>query len=445
MRGRRPLIQVLVLAAIGAGLGGCDTVSGWFSSDKPKLPGERISVLALESTLEPEQRVQDLEVVLPEPYVNLAWPQAGGTAQAAMQHLSLPAGLTQAWSADIGSGADTGERIVARPVVADGRIYTMDPRARVSAFDTATGRQVWRTGLARRSEDLGEIGGGLAIGEGRLVASTAYGDVFSLELDTGRYHWKATVDGPIRGAPTIANNRVYVVASENRLKALDIENGQEVWQHQGIIEAAELVGTPPPSVSGPFVIAPYSSGEIYALRTDTGQALWSDQLVRARRITPLGSINDVDGQPVIDGERVYAIAQGGYLAAYDLRRGNRIWDQDMAGRQTPWIVGDFVYVITSESELVCLSARDGGIRWVTQMPKYKDEEDKRGRITWTGPVLAGDRLIIAGDEGTIWSMSPYDGSALGRIRVSGGVTVPPIVAGNSLYVVTTKGKLIAWR
>lgn len=445
MRGLRPLLAVALLATLASGLGGCDSVGEWFTTAKPKLQGERISVLALESTLEPEQRVQDLEVVLPAPYVNVAWPQAGGTAQGVMQHLALPATLTEAWRADIGSGADTGERIVVRPVVADGRIYTMDPRARVSAFDIASGRQIWRTGLARRSEDLGEIGGGLAIGEGRLIATTAYGDVFSIELDTGRYHWTTTLDGPVRGAPTIANGRIYLVASENRLKALDIVTGAEVWQHQGIIEAAELVGTPPPSVSGPFVIAPYSSGEVYALRTDTGQTLWSDQLIRARRITPLGSINDVDGQPVVDGERVYAIAQGGYLAAYDLRRGNRIWDQDMAGRETPWLAGDFLYVITSEAELVCLSARDGGIRWVTQMPRFKDPEDKRGRITWSGPVLAGDRLIVAGDEGTVWSMSPYDGSALGRIRVGAGVTVAPVVADRTLYIVTNTGRLLAWR
>ncbi|WP_417515147.1 PQQ-binding-like beta-propeller repeat protein [Minwuia sp.] len=426
-------------------LAGCDTINGWFESEKPKLPGERISVLELESKLEPDQSVQDLTVALPEPYVNTEWPQAGGAPTAAMQHTALPASINEVWRSDIGEGADDEEKIVARPVAAGGTIYTMDSRALVSAFDQTTGERRWRVGLARRGEELGEIGGGLAVGSGVLVATTAYGEVYAIDPASGQYFWRVDIDGPIRGAPLVANDRVYFLASENRLKALDLRTGEEIWTHQGLLESAELIGAPSPTSSGPFILAPYSSGEIYALRADTGQSIWSDQLVRARRITPLGSINDVDGMPVIDGERVYVISQGGFLASIDLRRGNRVWDQDMAGRETPWIAGDFLYLMTSESELVCLSALDGGIRWVTQMPKYTKPNDEGDRVTWVGPVLAGDRLIIGGSEGSLWSISPYDGTTLGQVKLDAGISVAPIVVNNGLYVLTDDGDLIAYR
>ena len=445
MLSRHPFIRLVAAGALALTLSGCDTVSGWFSSEEPKLPGERISILALESKLEPEQRVQDLEVILPAPFINAEWPQSAGTANAAMQHVALGPSLQRAWSADIGAGADGQEQIVSRALVAGGRVYTMDSEAKITAFNARTGERIWRVGLARRGEDLGEVGGGMAIGEGRLIIATAYGDIYAMELATGRYYWRGKVDGPVRGAPTISNGRIFLLASENRLFALNIEDGAELWQHQGIIEAAELIGAPAPSAQGPFVLAPYSSGELYTLRADTGQALWSDQLVRARRITPLGSINDLDGQPIIDDGKVYAISHGGYLAAYDLRQGNRLWDQDMAGSETPWIAGGFLFIVTNEAELVALSTLDGGIRWVTQMPKFTDVEDKRGRITWVGPVLAGDRLIVAGSNGAVWSMSPYDGSALGSIKFSDSISVAPIVAGETLYIVTDGGDLVAYR
>jgi outer membrane protein assembly factor BamB len=436
--------MVIGLAALVL-LGGCDTVSGWFESAKPRLPGERISVLALESKLEPDLSVQDLTVALPAPYVNAEWPQAGGAATAAMQHPALPENIREVWRADIGRSGDDEEKIVARPVSAGGMIFTMDSRSLVTAFDLKSGAVRWRVGLARRGEDLGEIGGGLAIDSGVLVATTAYGEIFALEPATGQYYWRVDVDGPIRGAPLVANDRVYFLASESRLITLDLRDGKKVWEHQGLQESAELIGTPAPTAGGPFVLAPYASGEIYALRADTGQSIWSDQLVRARRISPLGSINDVDGLPVIDGERVYVISQGGFLASIDLRRGNRVWDQDMAGRETPWIAGNFLYVITSESEVVCLSAGDGGIRWVTQMPKFTKANKEGDRVTWVGPVLAGDRLIIGGSEGSLWTVSPYDGRTLGQLKPGGSISVAPIVVDNGLYVLTDDGELIAYR
>lgn len=438
-------LKLAALFTVMLSVSGCDTINGWFANKKVPLPGERISVLALEGKLEPDQSVQDLTVALPEPYVNAEWPQAGGAPTGVMQHPALPAVINEAWRVKIGRGANDDERVVTRPVSAGGVIYTMDSRALVSAFDLQTGQRRWRVGLARRGEELGEIGGGIAIGSGVLVATTPYGEVYALEPATGQYFWRINVDGPIRGAPLVANDRVYFLASDSRLISLDLRDGSKLWEHQGLQETAELIGAPSPTASGPYVLAPYASGEVYALRADTGQSLWSDQLVRARRVSPLGSINDVDGLPVIDGARAYVVSQGGYMASIDLRRGNRVWDQDIAGRETPWLAGSFIYVLTSESELVCLSAGDGGIRWVTQMPKFTEPNNTGDRITWVGPVLAGDRLIVGGSDGSLWAMSPYDGSAVGQLNIGAGVPVAPIVVNNALYVVTDDGELIAYR
>lgn len=441
----KSLVQLAAAALLTVTLTGCDTVGSWFKTEKVPLPGERISVLALEGALEPDESVQDLAVTLPPQAPNADWPSAAGSAAGVMGHLALPENISRAWSADIGTGSDSEERVTARPIVAGGRIFTMDSRAKVSAFDQRTGERLWQVGLARRSEDVGEIGGGMAYGQGRLVVTTGYGDMYALEPETGHYFWKATVDGPIRGAPLVHNGRVFFLASENRLKAHDLETGKEIWVHQGLQETAELIGAPSPTASGPFVMAPYSSGEIYALRADTGQSIWSDQLVRARRVTPLGAINDIDGEPVIDGDRVYVIGQGGIMAGIDLRRGVRLWDQDMAGREPPWVAGDFIYVVTSDSELVCISSSDGGIRWVKQLQKLEDPDDTRSRVTWQGPILAGGRLVLGNNLGDLAFFSPYDGTQMRKIDLGSGVAAAPIVVDGTLYVVTDGGNLVAFR
>ncbi len=129
MLSRHPFIRLAVVGALGLSLSGCDTIGGWFSTEEPKLPGERISILALETKLEPEQRVQDLEVILPAPFVNAEWPQSAGTADAAMQHVALGASLQRVWSADIGAGADGLEQIVSRALLTGGRVFSMDSQS----------------------------------------------------------------------------------------------------------------------------------------------------------------------------------------------------------------------------------------------------------------------------------------------------------------------------
>ena len=111
----------------------------------------------------------------------------------------------------------------------------------------------------------------------------------------------------------------------------------------------------------------------------------------------------------------------------------------------PWAAGDFIYVVTNDSQLVCLLRHDGRIRWVTPLPRFVDPENQEGRIRWRGPVLAGDRLIVAGSHGEVLSVSPYDGKPLGFITLDDGAAVPPVVANNTLYLMTNDGELVVMR
>ena len=87
------------------GLGGCDTVSGWFSDEEASpVPGERFSVISLERQLEPDPGADALTVRLPPPYVNQDWPQSGGYPHHAMHHLAAADVLAERWRARIGSG-----------------------------------------------------------------------------------------------------------------------------------------------------------------------------------------------------------------------------------------------------------------------------------------------------------------------------------------------------
>ena len=205
------------------------------------------------------------------------------------------------------------------------------------------------------------------------------------------------------------------------------------------------IGGSSPAVEGSTVVAPYTSGELVALRIDNGRQSWTDTLTAVRRADAVSALADIRGLPVIDRGRVYAISNSGRMAAIDIRSGSRIWDISVPSVQTPWVAGEFVFVLTTQDEIACISRRDGRIRWVMQLPSWADEKKQEGKVFWVGPVLASDRLIVAGSHGKILTVSPYDGKILGQVDVDEPIRIPPIVAEGVLYVLTDEGNLIAFK
>jgi outer membrane protein assembly factor BamB len=435
----------ILAAGLGAfALAACD--SGLFGKiDAPPLPGERISVLLHERTLVPDPKTAGSEILLPAPSINVDWPQSGGYANHAMHHIETNEVLKPAWQSGIGSAADDQERFVAAPVVAAGRIFAMDVESTVTAFDAATGEDLWSVELTPDEEDDGHIGGGLAFEGGRLYVTTGFAQVIALDAATGAELWRQTVGGPMRTAPTARGGRVFVVTLDNKLYALHGGDGSTLWTHTGIAEEASLLGGASPAVDGGVVVVPYSSGELVALKVENGRLLWQDSLASIRRTDVVSTLAHIRGRPVIDRGRVFAMSHGGQTVSIDLRSGRRIWDKEIGGIESPWVAGNYVFAITNDAEVVCLARDTGRIYWVSTLPRWKDPEDRKDPIIWTGPILVSDRLIVGGSNGRALALSPYSGRILGFEEMPDGVSVAPVVAGGSVFFLSDDAELTAYR
>ncbi len=438
-----PFTRLVAVAALMLVVAGCGSWLG--GGEKKPLQGERIDVLRGGRTVAVDQRIKDLKVQLPKPEVNEDWPQAGGYPNHAMHHLAASGPLARQWGSSIGKGSNNEAQLLAQPVISGGRIYTIDIEAEVSAFDQKSGSRLWRVELSKDSDDEGILGGGVAVDDGRVYATTGFAEVIALDAKTGREIWRKRLTGPIRAAPTVWAGRVFAVTVANELFALSAADGRELWTHSGLSEAAGLVGGSAPAVDGGVVVVPYSSGEIFALRVENGREVWTESLTAVRRADAVTAIAHIRGQPVIDRGIVYIVGHSNRTVAVDLRTGTRLWEVPIGGTHGAWVAGEFLYVVTRDSELVCLTRRGGRVRWVAQLPQFEDEEDKEDPILWSGPILAGDRLLVANNIDEIWSLSPYSGKFLGRIGISGPVLIPPIVARETLYVLTDEADLIAFR
>ena len=185
----------------------------------------------------------------------------------------------------------------------------------------------------------------------------------------------------------------------------------------------------------------FSSGEITALRVENGSVAWSDNLSNLRAAGGLASLPDIKALPVIDKGLVIAISFSGRIVAIDERTGNRVWQREFGGSQTPWVTGNYIFVLSDDNELVALSRDSGVIHWVTQLDKTRKDE----KIRWSGPVMAGGRLMLASTDERLIEIAPDSGEIIRQARIGSAVTIAPVVADKTLYILGENGTLQAFR
>ena len=442
IKSKKLRVAVLIAAALAS------SSCGVFKKGKPKTPvlGERIPVLTSEGDVEVDPATQALPFNLPQAAENASWSESGGNASNSMGHVALGAALQPAFTVQAGRGSSLTARLAAPPIVANGRVYTIDTLGSVRAFDARTGGQVWASQTPDiKGNEAAIYGGGIAYDNGRIFATNGLGFVSALSDENGGIAWQVRPGGPLRGAPTVANGAVYVISQDNQIYSLKEEDGTTNWSQPASLEIAGIFGAASPAVGQGTVIAGFSSGELNAYRYENGRQVWQDQLQRTSISTSVSSLTDIDADPVIDSGQVFAIGAGGRMVGLDITSGQRLWELTIAGISTPWVAGDWVFVVTSDDKLLCIYRQNGHIRWINQLPQYEKPKAKKGDIEYSGPVLAGGRLILTASNGQVIQIDPATGSFQSQFSVGTGASLPPVVAGSTLYILDDQARLHAYR
>ncbi|WP_426255867.1 PQQ-binding-like beta-propeller repeat protein [Sphingomonas sp. DC2300-3] len=441
-------MKTTIRASVGIAALMALSACGVFKGAPKKTPtvGQRVPILTSENGIEADPSIADIQVTLPAPAANASWSQPGGNAAKSMGQLALAETPSRLWESRI-DGGSVRERLAAAPVIVDNKLYIVDVQAQLHAFAADTGAKLWSASVASGDANRpARFGGGASVEGGRVFATDGLGDVVAFNAADGKEIWRAKPGGPLRGAPTLANGSVYVLSQDNQIFAIDQNDGKVQWAQSGTLETQGVFGVAAPAASQGTIVAGFSSGELNAYRYENGRVLWGDALSRTSITTSVSSLSDIDADPVIDNGRIFAVGQGGRMVSLDLATGQRLWEQNFAGISTPWIAGDWLFVVTDTGRLVCLARSNGKARWIAQLQRFKNTKKQKGpQVIWFGPVLAGNRLILTNSLGQIVFTSPTDGSIVNTIDTKDSFALPPVVANGTLYTVGQSGKVTAFK
>jgi len=446
---RRKILPAVILAVAALSLTACagrhfKNPFASTSHSKYTGKGERIPVIVYDQGVKPADALKGASFYIPDPQPVADWPVPGGTPSQSVENVAAGRDFVVAWRSKFGAGSGRATHVTAPPIGADGKIFVMDGAATVSAYDAASGHEIWRKDLSvktRRSKE--GFGGGIAYADGRVFVSSGYRFVAAVDASSGKLLWRTPVDVPVHAAPTVADGRVYAESVDDNLMTFDAATGTPGWAYQALVEPARILEATSPAVTADTVVASFASGELVALQPANGNGLWSAVLSKSNRNSALSEIRDIPGRPVIYKGDVFAISHSGLFAAIDLRTGDVRWSLPLTGETTPWPAGDVVYATDTSGVVVCASRDSGQVYWVVDL--NKNVKKPKDRAVWSGPTLASNRLVLVSSKGEAVALDAKTGVLEKSLKIGSDALMNPIAMGGNLYVATESADLIAIR
>lgn len=443
----RPIVKLgrrgalLMSAAL---LSGCSLFEG---SNKKPVPGVKIPVLPPHEPLVVSPNAPPVELPAASPHKN--WAQPGGNARHNPGVAALPARLSQSWRTGIGAAATYRRSLHAQPIVAAGRIYTMDANGFVDCIALANGQHFWRRTMRPKHDTSFAFGGGLAYDSGTLYVVTGFSELRALDPATGKARWSKSLGQPARSAPTIGGGLIYLTLIDNTLQAFDAKTGDFAWRFPTGSSSNSMYGAGAPAYDQGIVVAGFGTGMLAGVNAAGGSALWEQSLAAGYDASDPLDVSSIVANPVIGGNLVVATGLAGTTVAFDLRSGRRIWGYGAGGAETPAMAGDWLFLLTDAQRLAAIHVPDGEVAWVTELPAWRNPKKSYGPITWHGPLLAGDGLILTNSEKALAVVDARTGVLLTPgemgMGLNGVADAGPIAADGTMLVLTRNAVLTAYR
>jgi outer membrane protein assembly factor BamB len=426
----------------------CSSVTNFLGDIEhgPKLKGERISLAKLDQSITPDKILEQVKVTVPTQEDNIIWPISNGSKYLFPSNIALPAKLSNYKEYKVAGTREMSKYLTATPIIADGKIFIMNGSGGLIAYDAASMKKLWSKNTAPLDEKEESVGGGMSYDQGTLYITAGHRDVIAINAENGKEIWRYSLNNIVRSAPIFYDNKLFVMSIDNKLYALSSSQGSLLWMHEGAFETIGTFGASSLAISNDIILLPHSSGQLHALDTGSGKELWSVNLSYNRSSLAGFSFTDIDVPPVIDEGKIYIAGNMGLLYSIDLQSGRMLWQREIKGIKSIWAAGNFLYLIDANKELLCIHNKDGMIKWVVPLQSYLETgHHLRIKANVTGPIMAGDSLLLVTSNGKLLSFSPYDGTLIEEKKVPLNIKLLPAIASGKIYLLSNNGVLAIWQ
>ena len=413
-----------------------------------KLPvGERLSILDdFEKSLSVSQ---NKIAILPTPITNTSWSQAGINTHHIVGNLKAGFDLQEQWSENFGKGINRRDILLPAPVVNNNKLFVMDSKGVVSAFNLLNGERLWKNTLSAKNnafKDTNSKASGLAIDNDTLYATTGFGGVFAMNIETGNPKWRISLESPIRIAPAVTDKMILVQTVDNSLYALDKTNGKEIWKFNVAHEDTVIAGGAVPAYDAGdnVVVAGFSNGEIVVLNATVGTPLWTSMLVSNEQVSSTTEINTIGSYPIIQEGIIYAISNSNSLVSLDMRTGDKLWEKEIGSMQNMLLAGDYLFVISNKNVLFAIEKYSGDIMWSVNVKDHLSYDDNE-EVYASAPLMLNNQIFLAFSNGKVLKIDAYNGSLKAKTDLGTDISNGLIAVNGTIIAITDSADAIVFK
>ena len=429
-------------------LGACESIPDFIGTkDKTeKLKGIRNPVFVKKTELLIDPNLAQLKVVLPEQVENIEWPNSSGSENNLPPHLKLKTNLQKSFELNIINISNEKYFITSTPIIASNKIFVLNAKGDVLAYSLIYKNKspLWIKNINSPEMRKAFGGGGITFYRDVLYVTSGNKEVVALNAETGKEIWRIELNNGVRSAPQVIKDKLFVKTIDNKLYALSTKEGKILWTHDGASESIGIFGTASIFASDEEIIVPHSSGQLHKISTINGEQIWSIDLNFAKLNLPETLLTDIDVTPFIHNNKLYIAGNIGAVFVIDLNSGELLAKANIENARSIWVAEDYIYAIDGNNKLYALYEKTMTAKWITKLPKFLNEAKEKHRILLTGPLLAGNHLVVVSDKGKIYFIDPNNGDIQYEYDAPKDISLMPVVANNKLVLLNNFGKLVMW-
>ena len=298
----------------------------------------------------------------------------------------------------------------------------------VAAIKADSGTDLWRTNVAANlSAGVGS--------DGRYVAVVSK-DNELITLDAGKSAWRQKLGAATLTAPLVAGARIFTLSADRSVVAFDAATGKKLWQQQRSGDALVLGQAGLLTAVGDTLVVGLG-GRMVGMNPQNGSSRWEAVLASSRGTNEVERLLDLVSGFSRVGNQVCARAFQYAVGCVDAGTGKVIWSKPAIGGSGVAGDADSVFSPESDGRLAAWSRNDGERLWLSERLRFRQ---------LTTPLSLGRSLVVGDDSGNLHFLSKQDGSSLNRLTTDeSGIFVAPVLAGQTLVVVTRKGSVRGFR
>lgn len=341
--------------------------------------------------------------------------------------------ITKNWQEYFIYLSDSSDSFVYSPIIKNNKIYFLTNSGRLLAYDLENKKKIWQLKIFDKSGLENFKTPHISYYEDKIFATIGSNKIVAVSFE-GKIIWQKNISSILISAPISDGKTVFAISDNNKLYALDATSGEIKWIHSGIDCSTSIFGSADPVIYKDIIFASYSSSEVYALNKNNGQEIWMHDLNFDKAINSDFYLSDADASPIVKDNIAFLIANAGLMKAVNIKSGDLLWKKEIAGIVNFWIAGDYIYLINNDNKLLALYKKNGGIKWISDLPDFKNKKKPITKYIYSGISMAGDKIIISKNDGALIFVSPFDGKIEKEITIGKKIFHSPIIVNNKIYI-----------